>query len=124
MDFDRWLHRTLEGDASSSTARTLAEIAVDTLIETGPGLVFSMNLTEAWPENTADDVTAVPASFGNLSRSSGEVDQGEGDGFFQAVKTAYEIGLPVSPEGLFAGESRRRRSLPGYPFQRMSYWIG
>ena len=124
MDFDRWLHRTLVGHASSSTARTLADLAVDTLIEIGPGSKFPMSLTEAWPEKPADEVTAVPASFGGLSRSSGEVDRGECDGYLQAVKMAYDIGLPVSPEGLFAGESRRRRSLPGYPFQRMSYWIG
>ena len=65
----------------------------------------------------------LPTLFGGLAHAADEIDGEEGDGFLHAVKTAYEIGLPVSPGGLFAGESRRRRALPGYPFQRMSYWI-
>ena len=32
-------------------------------------------------------------------------------------------GLEVSFEGLFAGESRRRIPLPGYPFQRERHWL-
>ena len=32
-------------------------------------------------------------------------------------------GLPVRFEALFAGEERRRISLPGYPFQRERHWI-
>ncbi len=124
LDFDRRRHRTLVGEGESASARTLADLAVDTLIEIGPGSEFASRLTQAWPETPADEVAPVPALSGSLSHSSGEVDRDEGGGFLQAVKTAYDIGLPVSPEGLFAGESRRRRSLPGYPFQRMSYWIG
>ena len=40
-----------------------------------------------------------------------------------AVAGAYEAGLDISFEGLFAGETRRRISLPGYPFQRERYWV-
>ncbi len=40
-----------------------------------------------------------------------------------AVAKAYEAGLTVSLKGLFAGESRRRISLPSYPFQRRRHWI-
>ena len=124
LDFDRWRHRTLVGEGESASARTLADLAVDTLIEIGPGSEFASRVTEAWPEMPADEAAAAPALSGSLSHTSGEGDRNEGGGFLQAVKTAYDIGLPVSPEGLFAGEFRRRRSLPGYPFQRMSYWIG
>ncbi len=124
LDFDRWRHRTPVSEGESASARTLADLAVDTLLEIGPGSKFPTSLTEAWPKNQGDEVTAVPTLFGDLSRSSGEGSKDEGEGFLQAVKLAYDLGLPVSPEGLFAGESRRRRSLPGYPFQRMSYWIG
>jgi acyl transferase domain-containing protein len=46
-----------------------------------------------------------------------------GHTFVEAVAAAYEAGLPVSFAGLFAGETRRRISLPGYPFQRERYWI-
>ena len=43
--------------------------------------------------------------------------------FSQVVAMAYEAGADISFTGLFAGESRRRISVPGYPFQRRSYWI-
>ena len=45
------------------------------------------------------------------------------NGFVEAVAGAYEAGLGVSFAGLFAGESRHRISLPGYPFERRRYWI-
>ena len=124
LDLGRWRDRTLADHASSDTARTLADLAVDTLTEIGPGSKFAVSLTGTWPEKPADEAAAAPALFGSLSRSSDEVDGGEGDGFLHAVKTAYDIGLPISPEGLFAGESRRKLSLPGYPFQRRRFWIG
>ena len=43
--------------------------------------------------------------------------------FVDAVAEAYEAGLEISFEGLFVGESRRRISLPSYPFQRERYWV-
>ncbi|MXX53380.1 MAG: acyltransferase domain-containing protein [Dehalococcoidia bacterium] len=46
-----------------------------------------------------------------------------GPDFVKAVAKAYEAGLPVSFEGLFTGETRRRISLPTYPFQRRRHWI-
>ena len=44
--------------------------------------------------------------------------------FAESVASAYEAGLPISFAGLFAGEARRRISLPGYPFQRRRHWVG
>ncbi|MDE0257272.1 MAG: hypothetical protein OXR82_02635 [Gammaproteobacteria bacterium] len=44
--------------------------------------------------------------------------------FAESVVGAYEAGLPISFAGLFAGEARRRISLPGYPFQRRRHWVG
>jgi len=41
----------------------------------------------------------------------------------EAVARAYEAGLAIDFRGLFAGEGRRRISLPGYPFQRRRYWV-
>jgi len=46
-----------------------------------------------------------------------------GHTFVHSVARAYEAGLPVEFAGLFAGESRRRISLPGYPFQSKRHWI-
>ena len=44
-------------------------------------------------------------------------------GFLDAVAKAYEAGLSLSFPGLYVGESRRRVSLPGYPFQRRRHWV-
>ena len=44
-------------------------------------------------------------------------------GFAAAVAEAYEAGVAIGFDGLFAGETRRRIALPGYPFERRRYWI-
>ena len=51
------------------------------------------------------------------------IEIGLGSGFVEAVAKAYEAGLPISFGGMFAGETRRRISLPSYPFQRRRHWI-
>ena len=45
------------------------------------------------------------------------------DALVEAAAQAYEAGRTVAFAELFAGEKRRRISLPGYPFQRRRYWI-
>ena len=66
------------------------------------------------------DSGALPATGVEVENAS---DSGNGRSFVQAAAQAYEAGRAVSFESLFAGEERRRISLPGYPFQRRSYWI-
>ena len=51
------------------------------------------------------------------------ISSGEGDGFVEAVAGAWEAGLGLRFEGLHAGETRRRLSLPTYPFERRRYWV-
>ena len=51
------------------------------------------------------------------------IEIGAGSGFARAVAKAYEAGLPISFEGMFTGEARRRISLPSYPFQRRRHWV-
>ena len=43
--------------------------------------------------------------------------------FLKGVAAAYERGASISFLGLFAGEERRRISIPSYPFQRRSFWV-
>ena len=40
-----------------------------------------------------------------------------------AVAAAYEAGVDIAFEKLFAGEARHRVSLPGYPFQCRRHWL-
>ncbi len=48
---------------------------------------------------------------------------GEDASLALAAKQAYESGLPLKLRGMFAGESRRRVSLPTYPFDRKRFWF-
>ena len=43
--------------------------------------------------------------------------------FLKSVAAVYEAGAAISFQGLFAGEQRRRIGIPGYPFQRRSFWV-
>ncbi|MYI75824.1 MAG: hypothetical protein F4057_11125 [Acidobacteria bacterium] len=52
-----------------------------------------------------------------------ELDPGSERSFVQAVAQAYEAGFALDFSGLFAGEARRRISVPSYPFQRRSFWF-
>ena len=93
-----------------TAVRTLAELEVGVLIEIGPHSVLGPMAALAWPE---DDGPAVIPS---------QRRDGSGD-FAHAVGAVYEAGLDLSFDGLYAGERRRRISLPTYPFQRERYWV-
>ncbi|MDE0408510.1 MAG: polyketide synthase dehydratase domain-containing protein, partial [Alphaproteobacteria bacterium] len=117
-----WRRQAREPVAFRACIETLAELGVDAVIEIGPHAVLGPMTTMAWPESAG----AVPAVLSSLQRPSRDEPQpapGSGGGFVEAVAGAYEAGLPLRFEGLFAGEERRRIALPGYPFQRERYWI-
>ncbi|MDE0210766.1 MAG: polyketide synthase dehydratase domain-containing protein, partial [Boseongicola sp.] len=63
-----------------------------------------------------------PVVLSSMRPPADELRAGSGS-FAEAVAGAYQSGLPIRFEGLFAGETRRRISVPGYPFQRERYWI-
>ena len=88
---------------------------VQALADTGADLVIVIGaaadpVEALWPH------AARPATFV-------EAAPGDGRGFAAAVARAYDAGAPIAFAGLFAGESRRRVSLPAYPFQRRSFWV-
>ena len=117
-----WRRQAREPVAFRACIETLAELGVDAVIEIGPHAVLGPMTTMAWPESAG----ALPAVLSSLLRPSKDEPQpapGSGGGFVEAVAGAYEAGLPLQFEGLFAGEERRRIALPGYPFQRERYWI-
>ena len=119
---DYWLRQAQESASMERCAETLAELGVDAIIEIGPGAALGAALLSAWTSNGA----AAPITIGSLKQVSKEGTNRavRADvGFVDAVAEAYEAGLPVSFTGLFAGEVRRRIALPGYPFQRRSYWL-
>ena len=120
QDSAYWRQHTREPVAFAPSIETLAGLGVDLVIEVGPHAVLSTMTTLSWPDTAEGPPVALPS----LLRPSSKVSQAEADrAFTAAVAKAYEAGLSVSFAGLFAGEDRRRISLPGYPFQRQRYWV-
>ncbi|MXW86897.1 MAG: acyltransferase domain-containing protein, partial [Boseongicola sp. SB0667_bin_21] len=117
LDGAYWRRHAREPVAFASGARRLADLGVDVILEIGPGSVLAPMASSAWPES-------VPAPVVLSSMRPAADDSRAGSGSFaEAVAGAYQSGLPIRFEGLFAGETRRRISVPGYPFQRERYWI-
>ena len=103
LDAAYWRRQAQEQVAFDKCAKKLADLGVDIIIEIGPNAMSGSIEGGANPP-------IVLSSPGDNS-------------FIEAVAKAYEAGLSVSFPGLFAGETRRRISLPSYPFQHQHYWI-
>ncbi|MCY3752148.1 MAG: SDR family NAD(P)-dependent oxidoreductase [Gammaproteobacteria bacterium] len=120
LDGTYWRRHAREPVAFARGVGTLAELGVDLVLEIGPHSVLAPMALSAWPESAQ---TPAPIVLSSLQRPSGNGAAPAGGSFTEAVAAAYEAGLPVRFAGLFAGESRRRISIPGYPFQRRRHWV-
>ena len=105
-----WRRQARETVAFGRALRTLSELGAQVLLEIAPAPALGPLASRAWPAPGGPVVLSSPGRGG------------AGD-FAEAVGSAYEAGLSISFAGLFAGERRRRRPLPTYPFQRERYWI-
>ncbi len=105
---------------SSGCSKALAELGVDAIVELWTGSDPAGRLGDAGPNARRKPALLFsPASpSSDLSESSNAI-----DGFVETVIGAYRAGLDINFRGLFAGERRRRISLPGYPFQRRRHWV-
>ena len=119
LDLAGWLRQAGGPAGLSGCAGTLAGLGTDVVVMIGPDPTQGRTIREAWPETGAP-----PTVLSTLVGSGGDAAVAEADGgFLSAVAGAYEAGVDISFAGLFAGEIRRRISLPGYPFQRRRHWI-
>ena len=122
LDATYWRRQMRAPVAFRACVQTMAELGVGAVVEIGPHSVLGPMTTLAWPESAG--TPAPPVALSSLKRPGRNVSATEAeDAFFAAVAGAYEAGLSVGLDGLFAGESRRRISVPGYPFRRDSHWI-
>ncbi len=112
LDIDYWLRDDMSAGDLSGCSKTLAGLGVGLVIEVGAGSSLTQMVADDWP-----DLTWRPATISTLAAPD------RNDGFAGAVAAAYEAGLDVSFTGMFAGEVRRRVSIPTYPFQRRRHWI-
>ncbi len=119
-----WQRQVREPFALQACIETLAGLQVDAVLEIGPDPALGPAICEAWGAGAEGAAPPVLAGIGRpVAEPAESGESGGGDAFAAAVAGAYEAGLPVDWEGMFAGESRRRISLPGYPFQRRRFWI-
>ena len=123
LDGAYWRRHAREPVAFAAGVEALASLDVDLVIEIGPHAVLGPMATMAWPEPApASEGPGAPPVLPSMRRPPRGGAAPEGS-FVDAVARAYEARLDVSFEGLFAGETRRRISLPGYPFQRRRHWL-
>ena len=119
LDATRWLRRAGEPAGASPWVRTLARLGIDVVVQVGADPKPGRAIHDVWPE-AGGAPTMLPA----LVSPSGDGESPDSDhGFLTAVAGAYEAGLDISFAGLYAGEVRRRISLPSYPFQRRQHWV-
>ena len=115
-----WRKHARRPVAFSRSVETLAEMGVDAVIEIGPHAVLGPMTELAWPG------AQPPAVLASLRRPPKEQNAPPADasgGFLEGVGAAFAAGLPIAFRALFAGEERRRVSLPEYPFQRQPHWV-
>ena len=119
LDAAWWLRQVQEPLQVSRGVETFADLEIDVVVEIGPGPGLVRKIGDAWPKSAGE-----PAVLHSLESPSGDGESPESDdGFVRSVAGAYEAGLDISFDGLFAGEVRRRIALPTYPFQRRRHWI-
>ena len=119
LDSDYWQGQAVEPFGLGAVVAALAGLEVDVLVEIGPDAALGPAIREAWPRSGG---RGAPAIVSSLRRPAAEA-AADDVGFAAAAAQAFEAGIPLRFEGLFAGEARRRVSLPGYPFQRRRFWI-
>ena len=89
-------------------------------LEVGPGRSLGTFAARAARAAGQADTT-VPV----LASLPAATEQGTGtETMLKSLGRLWERGAPVDWDGLHAGHRRRRVSLPTYPFERQSYWVG
>ena len=125
LDGSYWRRHAREAVAFARGVRALEELGVDLVVEVGPHAVLGPMATLAWPDGAGErKASGAPVVLASMRRPRrGNSSSEPHTSFADAVAEAYAAGLEISFDGLFAGETRRRISLPGYPFQRERYWL-
>ncbi len=121
LDGRYWRRQARAPVAFRRCVETLASMAVDAVVEVGPDAVLGPTVATAWPQRAGAIEPVITSSM--RQPTAGKPDPADGSGFLDALAAAYGAGIDVSFEGLFAGETRRRVALPGYPFQHQRHWV-
>jgi acyl transferase domain-containing protein len=125
LDAAYWHRQAREPAALGRCVETLAALGVDVVVEIGPDAVLGPQVVRVWPGAASDaDAAPPPTVISSMRQPADDGSSSESErSFVEAVAAAYETGLTIDFPGLFAGEARRRVSLPSYPFQRRHHWV-
>ena len=129
LDGPYWRRHAREPVAFEAGVATLANLNVDVVLEIGPQPVLAAMVEHAWPgarrtsAGDAGGTASGPVVLASLRCPTGDASEDGARPFLEAVAGVYEAGGALSFDALFAGEARRRVSIPGYPFQRRRHWI-
>ena len=122
LDGAYWRQHARQPVEFRAGVESLAAMGVDAVIELGPHSVLGPLVSLNWPEDGSS--VAAPVVLQSVRRPSWDGSEPErADAYVYAVAGAYEAGLAVDLAALFAGEERRKISVPGYAFQRRRYWV-
>ena len=121
LDGSYWRRQARAPVAFRESVESLAGSGAEIVVEIGPHAVLGPMVVTCWPT----DAPTQPLSVASLLRPPGGRSGGAeaGSGFPEAVARVYESGATLSFDGLFAGEARRRISVPGYPFEHRRHWV-
>ncbi len=119
LDGAYWRRHARERVSFGGAVRTLADLGVDLVIEIGPRSLLAPLAVSAWPDSPPPPRVIVSMGLPDGEKAT----PGSARVFADAVAEAYEAGMSVRFQGLFAGESRRRIPIPDYPFQRERFWL-
>jgi phthiocerol/phenolphthiocerol synthesis type-I polyketide synthase E len=113
MDPDYWSRQLLETVQFAAGVETLvAEPGI--LFEVGPGRSLSgLAMRGAADRNGVVAISTMPLAKGG----------DEGSALVEAACQLWIAGVEVDWAALYAGEARRRVSLPARPFERKRYWL-
>ena len=150
LDGAYWRRQVQQRAEAGAGVAALVGIGADVIVEIGPDATLALPEDLARPSTaeaagqSGDDVAqqelapdestraslSSPAVLASLRRTSSRApdatDAGDGSidrTYMESVAQLYQAGATLSFEGLFAGEPRRRVSVPGYPFERRRHWI-
>ena len=103
-------------ELGSKALGTLADLGVDCVLEIGRSESVPQAISKAYSAAKNPE----PLMLGFPSDAP-EMNHGEAQA--KLIASAYEAGVDLRFQALFAGESRRKLRLPTYAFERRRYWF-
>ena len=121
LDGKYWRKHARQSVAFRQGVESVASMEIDAILEIGPSFVLGPMAELALPSDI-DCTPIILASLHSPERRE-QVEPSEDVGFFDCLAQAYSNGVHLTLASQFAGESRRKITIPGYVFQKQRFWV-